>query len=71
VVFQEDLRRLLEQIGAWGIGLRRSAPTQDASDVVVRTVAALVQDRTGAILVLPGQEPIDRHLKGGIALEDV
>ena len=69
VVFQEDLRRLLEQIGAWGIGLRRSAPTQDAADVVVRTVATLVQDRTGAILVLTGQEPIDRHLKGGVALE--
>jgi diadenylate cyclase len=69
VVFQEDLRRLLEQIGAWGMGLRGLAPTQDIADLVVRVAATLAQNRTGAILVLPGQEPVDRHLKGGLVLD--
>lgn len=69
VVFQEDLRRLLEQIGAWGLGRRPEVPTSDVADVVVRAVARLAQDRTGALLVMPGREPLDRHLEGGIRLD--
>lgn len=69
VVFQEDLRRLLEQIGAWGLGRRAETPTSDVADVVVRTVARMAQERVGALLVLPGREPPERHLEGGILLD--
>jgi len=69
VVFQADLRRLFEQIAVWG--LRRRAPTaaSDAADVLVRGVMQLVARRTGALLVLPGREPLERHLHGGVSLE--
>jgi len=68
VVFQEDLRRLFEQIAIFG--LRRkpvSAPT-DAVDALVGTVRQLVASGVGALFVIPGREPLDRHVAGGIPL---
>jgi uncharacterized protein (TIGR00159 family) len=69
VVFQDDLRRLVEQLGVWG--LRRRAPTapETALDVVVRSVTRLLETRRGALLVLPGREPLERHLEGGVKLD--
>ena len=68
VVFQEDLRRLFEQIAVWG--LRRNPPSAppDAVDALVASVRRLVAQRTGALFVIPGREPLDRHVAGGIAL---
>jgi diadenylate cyclase len=68
VVFQEDLRRFFEQLGSWG----RREPNQPAElktlDVLVRAVARLAASRTGALIVLPGSEPIGRHVDGGVVL---
>lgn len=68
VVFQEDLRRLFEQIAVWG--LRRNPPSAppDAVDALVASVRRLVAQRTGALIVIPGREPLDRHVAGGIPL---
>ncbi|HSH69565.1 MAG TPA: hypothetical protein VK997_06585, partial [Deferrisomatales bacterium] len=68
VVFQEDLRRLLERIGSWG--MRRRAPPRGTSTAaaLVRVVTRLTQTRTGALVVLPGREPLERHLEGGLPL---
>jgi uncharacterized protein (TIGR00159 family) len=69
VVFQEDLRRLVERIGVWG--LRRKAPhTPDSAvDALVRSVTQLVRTRRGALIVIPGREPLDRHIEGGVAID--
>lgn len=69
VVFQEDLRRLVERIGVWG--LRRKAPqTPDsAADALVRSVTQLVRTNRGALLVIPGREPLERHLEGGVVID--
>lgn len=69
VVFQDDLRRLLEQIGGWGLRRRAAPPLSGSHDMLVRAAARLAQTRTGALLVLPGTEPLERHLDGGVALE--
>ncbi|MCB1055099.1 MAG: diadenylate cyclase [Acidobacteria bacterium] len=69
VVFQEDLRRLFEQIAVWGLRRRSPNPAPDTTDVLVRTVAHLARHKTGALVVLPGKVPLDRHLEGGIALD--
>lgn len=69
VVFQDELRRVLERIGAWGVRRRRTAPSDDAAGIVQAVVSRLVQDRVGALLVLPGEEPVDRHLEGGVPLD--
>ena len=68
VVFQEDLRRFFEQIGSWGLRRRPQTLRTGMSDLLVRAVAHLAATRTGALLVIPGAEDLDRHLDGGISL---
>jgi uncharacterized protein (TIGR00159 family) len=69
VVFQDDLRRLFEQLAVWG--LRRKSPSTplDVIDTLARAVARLAETRTGALIVIPGREPLERHVEGGIALD--
>jgi uncharacterized protein (TIGR00159 family) len=67
VVFQDDLRRFFEQIATWGRP-RRVADPAGVNDMLVRAVARLAGSRTGALVVLPGRDPLERHLSGGIPL---
>ena len=69
VVFQDDLRRMFELIAVWG--LRRGAPhpPQDVERVLVRTAFRLAAGKIGALVVLPGREPLERHLDGGVYLD--
>lgn len=66
VVFQEDLRRFFEGLGTWRPG--REAPPRDEFEELVRAAAHLASTRTGALIVLPGREDVERHLTGGIPL---
>jgi len=68
VVFQDDLRRFFEQIGALGSRQSRDKRPPDALDVVARAVARLAASRTGALIVIARNEPLERHLEGGIPL---
>lgn len=68
VVFQEDLRRLFEQIAVWGLRRRARAIPAGSIDVLVRAVSRLADERIGALIVIPGREPLDRHLDGGIEI---
>jgi uncharacterized protein (TIGR00159 family) len=68
VVFQDDLRRFFERIGTWGLGERPALPSFDAVDALVRTAVRLADTRSGALIVIPGQDPLERHLEGGIEL---
>jgi hypothetical protein len=38
------------------------------TDLLVRSVAHLASTRTGALLVIPGAEDIERHVQGGVSL---
>jgi DNA integrity scanning protein DisA with diadenylate cyclase activity len=68
VVFQEDLRRLFEAIAVFGLRRRPSLATSGALDTLVRVCMRLAETRTGGLIVLPGSEPVERHLEGGIEL---
>lgn len=68
VVFQEDLRRLFEQIAVWGLRRKPPSAPPDAVDALVGAVRRLVAQRCGALIVIPGREPLDRHVAGGLAL---
>ena len=70
VVFQDDLRRLFEQIAT--LSLRRKAPRPDLSSLgtLTRGLYQLAAKRRGALVVLPGREPIERHfLQHGVPLD--
>jgi uncharacterized protein (TIGR00159 family) len=68
VVFQEDLRRLFEGIALWGLRRGKPRPAPDSMRLLVRTSYQLAQQKIGALVVLPGREPLERHLEGGIHL---
>ncbi|MDP6173796.1 MAG: diadenylate cyclase [Rhodospirillales bacterium] len=69
VVFQDDLRRLFEQIAVLGLRRRPARTPVDGVAVLVRTLLQLAARRTGALLVFPGREPLERHLQGGTSLD--
>lgn len=72
VIFQEELRRLFEYIAVWSrIGGRRRSLRATSADILVRTVADLTRDRIGALIVIRGKDPIERHISGGIPLNGV
>ena len=69
VVFQDDLRRLFEGIAVWGLGRGAPHPPPDVERVLVRVSFRLAQAKIGALIVLPGREPLERHLEGGMYLD--
>lgn len=66
VIFQEELRHVFERIAVWSLqrGPNREEPNQDV-DIIVRSVAEFSRDKTGALIVLHGRDPLDRHVEGG------
>lgn len=70
VVFQEDLRRAFERLAAFPTA-RRLRPAADFAeiDALVEAASDLARKRIGALVVLKGNEPLDRHLDGGIFLD--
>jgi len=69
VVFQDDLRRGLEQLAVWGLRRRPPAAPADAVDALVGAVRRMAAERTGALIVIPGREPIERHVAGGVEID--
>lgn len=68
VVFQDDLRRLFERIAVAGLRRRRPRPGPDVLARVVEAVGQLAAARVGALIVLPGRDPLTRYLEGGVYL---
>ncbi len=68
VVFQDDLRRLFEWIGVFGLARRSPRLQEGCAGTVARVVFDLAERSVGALLVFPGREPLERHLDGGVPL---
>jgi len=68
VVFQEDLRRVFEQLGTWRRGRPEISAESATLDQLVRSMSHLAATNTGALVIVSGQDPLDRHLEGGIPL---
>jgi diadenylate cyclase len=74
IIFQEEIRRFFEQIASRslvrGPDPRKAVLTmKDETEILVRVVTDLARQRRGAIIVLRGRTPLDRHLTGGIRLD--
>jgi diadenylate cyclase len=73
VIFQEELRRFFERLAMWAKFRKRvhgSAFRKDI-DVITQAVINLAQKRVGALIILQGDEPLDRHLEGGKPLDGI
>lgn len=71
VLFQEEIRRIFERVAGWGTlkELRQKSTTTTAwIDSVVEATFSLAAKTTGALIVVAGREPLQRHVDGGIEL---
>ena len=69
VIFQEDLRRFLERLAILGRIRKKYATSFGREiDVITSTVANLARKKIGALIVIMGDEPIERHIEQGIQL---
>lgn len=70
VVFQEEIRRLFERIATWGTfqGKRQRVSFFSGIDTLVEAASTLASNKAGALIVLKGRDPLDRHIAGGIPL---
>jgi len=75
IVFQPELRRLLEQLGQgrfFGSSMRRG-PAADDMEVVIREIcdaaAVLSRNRVGALIILTRQNDIEEYLDSGVELD--
>lgn len=74
LVFQADIRRAFERLALWrpryllGLGGKEPQLEHPDVDVIAESAARLSQERTGALVVLAGDEPLENHIRGGIPL---
>ena len=70
VIFQEELRQFFERIAVWSLARKRVPPLgSQTSDILVRTLSDLAKEHVGALMVIRGNDPLERHITGGIALD--
>ena len=71
VIFQEELRQLFEGLALWGLrrGRRDAGSSADPTDVLVACLYECARDRVGALVVVPGRQPLARQLQGGVELD--
>jgi uncharacterized protein (TIGR00159 family) len=72
VIFQEDLRRFFERlaiIGRFNKRERSAVPPHEETEVLAAAAANLARNHIGALIVLEGEDPLDRHISGGTKLE--
>jgi diadenylate cyclase len=72
VIFQEDIRRLLERIASVR-SFGRHPHEEDTAyskmiEAVIGSVADFTSNHIGALIVIQGLDPLERHLKGGYPL---
>lgn len=75
VIFQEDIRRFFERLAtlrSLGRNHRKSfGAGNNTVSAIVESVAEFASKRTGALIVIQGNDPLDRQLTGGYSLDGV
>lgn len=67
IIFQEEIRSMFERIAVWSLtgGVLRAAPTHRQVEILVSSLGDLAREHIGALIVLRGLDPLDRHVEGG------
>jgi diadenylate cyclase len=74
VIFQEDLRGFFEKLAILGtIGKKFPSLSglKGTAEIISQTAANLAKKRVGALIVLQGTDPLDRHINGGTNLDGI
>ena len=67
IIFQEEIRSMFERIAVWSLtgGVLKTAPTHRQVEILVSSIGDLAREHIGALVVLRGLDPLDRHVQGG------
>jgi uncharacterized protein (TIGR00159 family) len=67
IIFQEELRSMFERLAVWSLtgGVLKTAPTHRQVEILVSSLGDLAREHIGALVVLRGLDPLDRHVEGG------
>ena len=69
VIFQEELRLFFEQVAVWSFNFKdRRTISSGTTNVLARTLLDMAKERVGALIVIRGKDPLERHITGGISL---
>jgi len=69
IVFQDELKRLFMSIPSLWLRVRRRRPPQHpVVDILAETVTQLAAERSGALIVFPGHDPLEGFVRGGLPL---
>jgi diadenylate cyclase len=70
IVFQTDIRRAIERFAVWSEfhTKRTSIASSQTTGTLIEAVRKLAENKIGALLVIKGKEPLDRHIRGGVSL---
>jgi diadenylate cyclase len=74
VIFQDDLRGFFEKLAILGtIGKKFPSLSglKGTAEIISQTAANLAKKRVGALIVLQGTDPLDRHINGGTDLDGI
>ncbi|MEX0870038.1 MAG: diadenylate cyclase, partial [Candidatus Spechtbacterales bacterium] len=74
VVFQDELRRFFELLAAVSTRQKKARPLASSSPFVLAIVQAtskLAREKTGALILIPGQESVERHVEGGEIIDGI
>ena len=72
VIFQEDLRGFFERLALLGNIGKKYQPLSEmekAAEIIAQTAANLAKKHIGALIVLQGNDPLERHINGGNLLD--
>src|SRR4029077_11458891 len=69
IIFQAELRQVFERIAVFGLRRERPHVGEKVDEILVSTLSKLAESNIGGLVVIPGQDPIERHVRGGIWLE--
>lgn len=73
IIFQDEFRHFFERIALWGIirKKRRFTAFNQNVDIITNALADLSRKKIGALVVIKGNDPLERHIEGGIPLGGV
>lgn len=67
VIFQPELRKILEKFVSL-YGQRQTSKDQNLTQIIADSLWQLAQKKQGALIVYPGNEPVQEELSGGYPL---
>jgi uncharacterized protein (TIGR00159 family) len=70
VIFQPEIRKVFERAASLR-GRERGRDHSDLVNVIIDTAFSLAEKKRGAIFVVPGKEPVERWLSGGVDLNAI